>query len=151
MVSTPGDIECTTAPDTRECRFRGLTNGTEYVFTVRAVNDAGDGLPALSNAVTPSAAPAARPEPPTNLTAKAQRRGKVVLTWDASATPNVTGYVVGIKKGSGAWRARTVGDVTTKTYTKVKAGTRACYRVAAVDDNGVKSRWTAKACVVAKR
>ena len=151
LVSTPGDIECTTAPDTRECRFRGLTNGTEYFFTVRAVNDAGAGLPALSNVVTPSAAPAARPEPPTNLTAAAQRRGKVVLTWVASTSPSVTGYVVGIKKGSGAWRLRNVGDITTKTYTKVKAGTRACYRVAAVDDTGIKSRWTAKVCVVAKR
>ncbi|MFZ8981818.1 MAG: fibronectin type III domain-containing protein [Candidatus Nanopelagicales bacterium] len=151
LVSTPGDIECTTAPDTRECRFRGLTNGTEYFFTVRAVNDAGDGLPALSNAVTPSATPAARPEPPTNFTAKAQRRGKVVLTWVASPSPNVTGYIVGIKKGSGAWRPRNVGDVTTKTYTKVKAGTRACYRVAALDDTGVKSRWTTKVCVTARR
>ncbi|MEY3734499.1 MAG: hypothetical protein RL347_1858 [Actinomycetota bacterium] len=151
LVSTPGDIECTTAPDTRECRFRGLTNGTEYVFTVRAINDAGAGLPALSNAVTPSATPAARPEPPTNFTATAQRRGKVVLTWVASPSPNVTGYIVGIKKGSRAWRPRNVGDVTTKTYTKVKAGTRACYRVAALDDTGVKSRWTTKVCVTARR
>ena len=151
VTSTPGDFECMTTPDRRECRFPVLTNGTEYFFTVRAINDAGDGLPALSNAVTPSAAPAARPEPPTNLTATTMARGKVVLTWSASVTPNVSGYVVRIKKGSAAWRPRDVGNVLTKTYTKVKAGTRACYRVATVDDAGVKSRWTAKACVVAKR
>ena len=151
LISTPGDILCTTAPDTTECRVRGLTNDTEYFFTVRAINNSGAGDPAVSNVVIPSADPVGPPEPPTSFTAKAKKRGKVVLTWVASVSPSVTGYVVEIRKGSGAWRPRDVGNVTKKTFSKVRPGTRACYRVMAEDASGGMSTWTPQACVVAKR
>lgn len=150
VASTPAGHTCQTDADTLECRFRGLVNGTSYTFAVSALNGVGPGVAAVSNPVTPTAAPAVRPSPPETLRVKARKKGQVVLRWSASLSPDVVGYRVGIKKGSGAWRKANVGDVLTKTY-RVKTGTGACYRVAAISDTGVTSRWTPKKCVVSKR
>ncbi len=56
-TSSPQGKTCrVTAPDTA-CIVTGLTAGTSYTFTVRAVNDAGDGPESdPSNAVTPTGA-----------------------------------------------------------------------------------------------
>jgi hypothetical protein len=150
-TAAPGGARCNADAGETECTLSGLTNGTTYTVTVVATNATGSGGASIPSEPFTPGGQVTRPEPPTDLVAKAKKRGRVVLTWSASATPQVTGYVVRIKKGSAAWRPRDVGNVLTKTYTKVKPGTRACYRVAAVDDTGVKSRWTAKVCVVAKR
>ncbi len=71
----------------------GLTNGVEYVFYVRAVNSAGNGVPAsvratpasVPHAPTPASVPhaptpASVPDAPSNLTATADDE-IVVLTW----------------------------------------------------------------------
>ncbi len=150
VTSLPAGHTCATDPDTLTCTIEGLTNGTEYVFNVVARNAVGDGLASRSNAVTPSPE-AARPAAPTRITVKAKKKGTIRIRWTASASPNVTGYILGIKKGAGAWKKKNVGNVLTKTYRKVKAGKQACYRVAAVNDAGAKSVWTPKKCVVAKR
>ena len=55
VAATPGGGSCLTAALT--CTISGLTNGTPYTFTVRALNGAGWGAVSLpSNAVTPGAA-----------------------------------------------------------------------------------------------
>ena len=55
VTASPGGETCTTTPPTRECIVSGLTNGTEYTFTVAAENSSGTG-PASTAAgpVTPN-------------------------------------------------------------------------------------------------
>ncbi len=147
VSSTPDGRICSTAGELT-CTVDGLTNGETYTFAVIARSADGISLPSTSsNAVTPSS----RPEAPARLTVKAKKKGTIVIRWTASASPDISGYILGIKKGTGAWKKKDVGNVLTKTYRKVKAGKQACYRVAAVNDAGAKSVWTPKKCVVAKR
>jgi hypothetical protein len=56
VTSSPGDKSCLTSALT--CTVTGLTNGTTYTFSVKALSGAGWGeTSAPSNAVTPVAAP----------------------------------------------------------------------------------------------
>jgi hypothetical protein len=52
VISSPGNLAVTRTAS--PVTFAGLTNGTSYTFTVKAINEAGKSLPsAASNAVTP--------------------------------------------------------------------------------------------------
>ena len=64
--------------DTNTNRVTGLTNGTVYVFQVRAVNGVGFG-----SAASASGKPAGAPGIPRNLTAAPGDR-KVALMWDSA-------------------------------------------------------------------
>ena len=91
-----------------------LTNGSRYVFEVRAVNMAG-----MSATPAPGAAiPATTPSEPQNLVADTSGGdGQVVLTWDAPSRTGgsaVTGYEYRIRDGS-AWRAPNPVGATTVT------------------------------------
>lgn len=56
VVSSPGGKGCLVSAPARTCDVSGLTNGTPYTFTLRALNGAGWGpSSAPSNAVTPRA------------------------------------------------------------------------------------------------
>ncbi len=58
VTSAPGDRSCLVTVPALTCTVSGLTNGTSYTFTVRALNGAGWGSDsAPSNAVTPRATP----------------------------------------------------------------------------------------------
>jgi hypothetical protein len=58
VTSAPGGRSCLVAVPALTCTVSGLTNGTSYTFTVRALNGAGWGSDsAPSNAVTPRATP----------------------------------------------------------------------------------------------
>ena len=65
----------------------GLTNGVEYTFQVRAVDDQGAGPPSDIVRATPMPAPDA----PTNFTATPQD-GQVLLSWDNPNDPSITRY-----------------------------------------------------------
>lgn len=58
VTSSPAGGVCTTPAPTLTCNVTGLTNGTAYTFTVRALNAAGWGpWSTASNSVTPQASP----------------------------------------------------------------------------------------------
>ena len=68
VTSSPGAI--TMSGNASPITVTGLTNGTEYTFTVTATNAIGTGpASAPSNPVTPAAPPATVPGAPTNVTA----------------------------------------------------------------------------------
>jgi len=55
VTSTPGGLGCTWTAGPLTCNISGLTNGTTYTFTVKALTGAGwSQSSAPSNAVTPS-------------------------------------------------------------------------------------------------
>lgn len=145
VTSRPGGLTCTSVIP--GCVVTGLTNGTAYTFTVIARNAAGSSLAsAPSAAVTPDAAPLVGPLPPVTFTVKAKPGRKVVVRWSASPSAGVAGYVLSVRKNSGPWRDRAVGNVLRATYT-VKLNKTFCYRVAAVDVTRLMGDWTGEKCV----
>lgn len=106
----------------------GLTNGTEYGFVVRAVNDAGAG----SASEPVEATPATTPEAPSNVTAT-RGDSSVTLTFDAPSDDGgspITGYEVSVDEGE--WtplpEGGTIGELTN--------GTTYTFAVRAVNDVG---------------
>ena len=113
-----------------------LTNGTEYTFTVRAVDKSGSTAVITGLPSSKIATPAPVPDGPANLSATA-RSQEVALTWDGSADSTITKYQVSIDSGmnfadiegsSAATTATTVTDLTN--------GTAYTLAVRAVNDSG---------------
>ena len=75
--------------------LRGLTNGTEHTFEVRAINANGNGTTA-----SVTATPVSPPSAPANLTATAGS-GSVTLAWDNPNDGTITGYQVRFAPGGG--------------------------------------------------
>ncbi len=95
---------------------RGLTNGTEYDFEVRAVAGSTNGT-----AATVSATPVPRPEAPTGLTATGGNQ-QVVLRWTDPSNASITGYAYQQRTppSTGTWgneMAITPSGATTTTHT----------------------------------
>ena len=80
--------------DTTAYKLTGLTNGTQYVFQIRAMNAGGSGI--ASDAVT--SAPQTPPPAPTDFAAKAGD-AKVTLTWSDPSDSTITKYQVRHKQG----------------------------------------------------
>jgi hypothetical protein len=117
----------------------GLTDGTEYYFTVAAVSS--NGTSTMSNEASAKPAGAAVPSAPTNLAATAGN-SQVVLTWTASA--NATSYDVyrGTTAG-GEGAAAIASNVTGTTFTNntgLTDGTKVFYKVAAVNSAGTSGK-----------
>ena len=110
----------------------GLTNGTEYVFQVRGVNEAGSGDPGgelLASPVSP-------PGVPTSLIAQAGHN-RITLSWTAPADNSglaVTGYEYNVNGGPG-WHS-TGGAGTAYTLTGLDNGTAYTLLVRAVNEAG---------------
>ena len=59
VTSSPGELTCTVNAPTRSCTIAGLTNGTAYTFTVKAINANGSSVASsASSSVTPVASSA---------------------------------------------------------------------------------------------
>ncbi len=94
VTSAPGAFTCTPSPATATtCVVTGLTNGTDYTFTVVAINGAGTSQPSsASSTVTPATMPGA----PTAVTATATS-GRAVVSFSAPASTGgapVSSYTV---------------------------------------------------------
>ena len=83
VTISPGDQECTASTTVMRCVITGLTNGTAYTVSVRAVNEAGLGAAATAS----NNVPFGRPDAPENITGTAGARS-ANLTWNA---PNSNG------------------------------------------------------------
>ena len=109
----------------------GLTNGTKYVFSVAALNAAGQGLWSLpSSAVTPRTTPGA-PGKPTG-TAK---DASVTLTWTPAVNngSTVSNHVIEYSvAGANDWSdGGSSGSLTSHTVTGLQNGTQYVFRVKA--------------------
>jgi len=120
----------------------GLTNGTAYIFKVRAVNSAGSGnFSANSSPVTP-VLPVTAPTAPTRLTvpAKSATDTTVALSWTAPANSGgapLTGYYIQVATDAGF--TKVVQDyrptTTSQTVTGLTANVPYYFRIMAT--NGV--------------
>ena len=109
-----------------------LTNGTEYTFEVRAVNDAGEGPPASAKA-TPTADPPDLPGVPRSLTWE-PGDGQVTLSWMAPAGGGAVASYQYDMNASGDWMD--AGTGLTTTVTGLTNGTSYVFRVRAVNVTG---------------
>lgn len=100
QVSSDGGTTFAVIPDsdatTIEYTVTGLTNGTAYTFTLRAVNINGNGPSSDTATATPEAAP---PAVPTGLRTL-EGDGKVLLTWDQPADSTIIKYQVSRNGGT---------------------------------------------------
>jgi hypothetical protein len=136
VTSSPGDHTATgsSSPIT----VTGLTNGTDYTFTVTATNDVGTSNPSsASNSITPHAI--AAPEQVTGLVANGANQ-QVRLGWTApTSDASITDYIVQYKLSSGSsWLTFADGtsSATKAIITGLRNGTSYDFKVSAVSGGG---------------
>ena len=133
-TSAPGGKTCSTNGAT-SCTVSGLSNGTSYTFTVKAINSAGTGpASAPSNAVTPVAA-ATPPGAPTNVVATAGNASASV-TWKAPASDGgapITAYTVTSAPGG---KTCATSGATSCTVSGLTNGTAYTFTVKATNSAG---------------
>ncbi|MFI5414670.1 MAG: fibronectin type III domain-containing protein, partial [Candidatus Lutacidiplasmatales archaeon] len=101
----------------------GLTDGTTYYVTVRAVGGSGTG----PSVAAVSGVPTGVPYPPSAVTAGTTTTSSIALSWVAPANDGgvvVTGYtVLDSKSATGPWTSVATGSGTTATVSSLSAGT----------------------------
>ena len=118
----------------------GLTNGTSYTFSVRAVNGVGAGT-----AASASATPAGRPGSPGGLSASAGNR-QVTLSWSAAASNGSAIQRYEYRRGSGGWTTVSGGgSARSQTVTGLTNGTSYTFSVRAVNGVGAGTAASASA------
>jgi len=115
----------------------GLASFSSYNYRVRAQDSTGATGP-YSSVVTVNTS-GSLPSAPTNLTAAADSKGPIDLTWTASTSSlGIADYIVQRCQGAGCATFAQIGTSTGTTYadSAVSAGTAYSYRVQAVDTAG---------------
>ena len=128
----------TPAADATSATVSGLTNGTEYTFTVYAVNIKGPSATAASVNGTPSTVPGT----PTALSVTAHPSTSISLSWSAPASTggsDLIAYTIYYNTGgSDTQFVRASGDElnTTEMVTGLSANTSYNFSIYAVNANG---------------
>ncbi|MFN0060998.1 MAG: fibronectin type III domain-containing protein [Myxococcaceae bacterium] len=130
----PSSATHTLDASARAFEVSGLTNGTPYTFSVAAVNEIGEGAPAIAQA-TPATLPGAP-------TAVAATRGNAVVnvTWSAPTATRgapLTGYILSADIGETTGPSFVVpANPTQVVFPGLQNGTAYTIRVSAVNDVG---------------
>ncbi len=132
VTSSPGGITKTVAGDATTATVTGLTNGTDYTFTVKATNANGQSLASEpSNTVTPATVPG-RPAAPSAV--RGDKSAQVSWTPVSGNGSPVTGYTV--TSTPGGFTKTVAGDATTATVTGLTNGTAYTFTVKATNAIG---------------
>ena len=136
------------ATTTREYEHSGLDAGTDYCYRVAAINDNGTGLFSGQACATTETVPGA----PRSLRAAAKGENAVTLNWRAPSSDGgsaVTGYRIEHSTDDGENWGTLVSDTATTTreyeHASLSAGSRHCYRVAAINTHG-EGTFSGQAC-----
>ncbi len=136
VTASPGGATCTAVAPATTCTIAGLTNGTEYTFSVVATNNAGNSASSTpSNAVTPGAAPGT----PDYVQATPGNHS-TQINWAAPSTgPAPTRYVVTMQPGGTTCTVDLVANPSAPlscNFTGLTNGTRYTFTVTAFLANG---------------
>ena len=119
----------------------GLTAGTTRRYRVSAINSVGVG--AVSTVASATTAAAGTPGAPTGLTATANGRTRIDLSWTAPTSDGgstITGYKIEVSADAGSiWSTLVTNSdsaTTTHEHTGLTAGTTRRYRVSAINSAG---------------
>lgn len=132
VTTSPGSFSCTVPVPAGEgssrqrCRIDGLSNGTDYYFTVTAANGMGD---SLASAQIGPIRPGSVPSPPVNVKIRPERKFvmgsghmmvRVTVEWSPpkdKGDASISGYRVGIRSGKDFYDAN--GCRTVQTVCRV--------------------------------
>ncbi|MBS4096720.1 MAG: fibronectin type III domain-containing protein [Sulfuricella sp.] len=130
VTAQPGGATCTAVPPATTCTIPGLTNGTEYSFSVVATNGAGDSASSSASTLVAGA-----PGKPSAVTAAAGD-GQATVSWTAPADNGsaITGYTVTASPGGATCSA--VPPATSCTVTGLPNGTAYTFTATATNSRG---------------
>lgn len=134
VTSNPGGLTCTATSPARTCDVSGLTNGTDYTFTVVATNASGDSSSSeASNTVAPLAPPGVPSQPTT-----APGDSSVIVSWDPPADGGEpTSYTV--TSTPGGFTCTAIAPTTTCEVTGLTNGEFYTFAVTASNASGDSS------------
>lgn len=147
VTSNPGNFTATVSAPTTQAVVTGLTNGTDYKFSVTAANAIGSSASSAETPpVRPGTQPLGKPAAPAQPGAVAGN-GNAKIFWtapgmDGGAT--ITSYVV---TSSGGGTVTVTAPLTWATFPSLSNGTAYTFTVAAVNSQGTGTASTASSAV----
>ena len=144
------DTFADTVSATTSATVTGLTNGTGYLFRIRAVNGIGT---STSSPASASVTPIAVAATPTNVVGNFGN-AQAVISWTAPATNNgsaITDYTIQYSSNGGAsWStfAHTASAATSATVTGLTNGTSYTFKVAAVNGVGTSAYSSVSSAII---